>query len=51
MEGEGLVRITIEAGETETWSDINEANEAASREELLNALREYHKKMAKTLKA
>jgi len=46
-----LVRITIEARETETWSEINEAIEAASRGELLNALREYHRKMAKTPKA
>ena len=46
-----MVRITIEARETETWSEINGAIEAASREELLNALRKHHKKMAKTLKA
>ncbi|MDI6905112.1 MAG: hypothetical protein QMD13_06465 [Candidatus Bathyarchaeia archaeon] len=35
----------------ETWSEINTAIEAASKEELLQALQQYHKRRAKALKA
>lgn len=43
-------KIVVEAFKA-TWSEINEAIEAASREELLEVLREHHQRRAKTLKA
>jgi len=47
-----LVKKTlVEQFKAETWSEINMAIEAASRDELLEALRQYHKKRAETLKA
>jgi len=40
-------KAVVEASKAETWSEINAAIEAASREELLEALRQYHKKFHK----
>jgi len=44
-------KTVVEQFKAETWSEINTAIEAASKEELLEALRQYHKKRAETLKA
>lgn len=44
-------KTVVEQLKAETWSEINAAIEAASREELLEALQQSHKKRARTLKA
>jgi len=44
-------KAVVEQLKAETWSEINTAIEAASKEELLEALRQYHKRKAETLKA
>lgn len=44
-------KAVVEQFKAETWSEINAAIEAASKEELLEALRQYHKKRAETSKA
>jgi len=44
-------KTVVKQFKAETWSEINTAIEAASKEELLEALRQYHKKRAETLKA
>jgi len=40
-------KIIVEPFKAETWSEINTAIEAASREELLESLRNYHKRGGK----
>jgi len=49
--GDLVKKIVVEAFKAETWSEINEAIEAASREDLLEVLREHHQRRAKALKA
>jgi len=44
-------KILVEQLKAETWSEINVAIEAATKKELLEAIRQYHKKKAETLKA
>lgn len=44
-------KTLVEPLKVESWSEINTAIEAASREELLQALRHHHKRRARTFKA
>ena len=44
-------KTTVEPFKAETWSEINTAIEVASREELLESLRNYHKRVERAPKA
>jgi len=44
-------KAVLQTFNAETWSEINTAIEAASREELLNGLRQYYERKVEFLKA